>query len=80
MYVDNGWAQTAVVTVPNLILFFYLKCVNMREYFDTTNRPYFHKKMYIEGTDRYVRRQKKHGVKQPQTDTQATDGQTEDNA
>lgn len=56
MLVDNGWAQTAVVTVPNLILFFYLKCINMVEYFEANNRPYFHKLMYIEGTDRYNRR------------------------
>lgn len=59
MYVDNGWAQTAVITVPNFILFFYLKCVNMVEYFEANNRPYFHKLIYIEGTDRYRRRQKR---------------------
>lgn len=64
MYVDNGYAQTAVVTAPNLVLFFYLKCINMREYFEANNRPYFHKRMYIEGTDRYNRRQRRLEAKQ----------------
>lgn len=64
MYVDNGWAQTAVVTVPNLALFFYLKCLNLREYFEANNRPYFHKRVLIDGTDRYVKRQKKLQEKQ----------------
>lgn len=64
MYVDNGYAQTAVITIPNLILFFYLKCVNMVEYFEANNRPYFRKRMYIEGTDRYNRRQKRREAKQ----------------
>ena len=59
MYIDNGWAQTAVVTVPNFILFFFLKCINMREYFEANKRPYFHKSMLIEGTARYNKRQKK---------------------
>lgn len=57
MFVDNGYAQTVVITVPNLVLFFYLKCINMVEYFEAGNRPYFYKRMYIEGTDRYNRRQ-----------------------
>lgn len=64
LYVDNGWVQTAVITVPNLMLFFCLKCINMVEYFEANNRPYFYKRMYIEGTDRYNRRQKKLEEKQ----------------
>lgn len=64
MYVNNGWAQTAVVTVPNFVLFFYLKCVNMREYFEVNNRPYFHKLMLIEGTDRYNKKQRNKKINQ----------------
>ena len=64
LYIENSWAQTAVITVPNLILFFYLKCVNMTEYFEANKRPYFHKSMYIEGTDRYNRKQAKIAKKQ----------------
>ena len=64
LYVNNGYVQTAVITVPNLILFFYLKCINMVEYFEANNRPYFHKRMYIEGTDRYNRRLKKQQAQQ----------------
>lgn len=73
MYVDNGWAQTAVITVPNFVLFFYLKCVNMREYLEANNRPYFHKTMCIEGTDRYIRRQKRLEAKQAKKSARSAD-------
>lgn len=73
LYVENSYAQTAVITVPNLILFFYLKCINMREYFEANKRPYFHKRMYIEGTDRYNRKQARLQAKQSKVKTQPTD-------
>ena len=56
MYIPNPMWCTVVVTVPNLLLFFYLKCVNIVEYFDAHNRPYFYKLVVIEGTDRYNKR------------------------
>lgn len=59
MYIENSYVQAAVISVPNFVLFFFLKCINMREYFEANNRPYFHKRVLIEGTDRYVRRQKR---------------------
>lgn len=58
MFVGNGWALTAVVTVPNFILFFVLKCVNFVEYFESNNRPYFHKRIAIDGMERYNKKRK----------------------
>lgn len=59
LYINNSWALTVVLTVPNFILFYYVKCVNFVEYFEANNRPYFHKRVLIEGTDIYIRRQKR---------------------
>ncbi len=59
LYIDNPIAKTVASTVPNFILFFYMKCINMVEYFRFDNRPFFYKRMDIEGTDRYLRKQAK---------------------
>ena len=56
MYISNNWVTTLVITIPNFVLFFYLKCVNIIEYFQADNRPFFHKRVDIEGTDRYNRK------------------------
>lgn len=53
LYIDNALLKLAVGTVPNLCLFFILKCINLVEYFQTTNKPYFYKKVYVEGTDQF---------------------------
>ena len=63
MYIENTWIMTLVLTVPNFVLFFYLKCVNMVEYFKADNRPFFFKRVDIEGTDRYNRRQRRKSAK-----------------
>lgn len=55
-YVHNPWVSTLLSTLPNFILFFLLKCINMEEYFLADNRPYFYKRVDIEGTDRYNRK------------------------
>ena len=57
MFVSNSLLSTALTTVPNFVLFFYLKCVNLVEYFQADNRPYFYKRMEVEGTERYNRKQ-----------------------
>ncbi len=59
VFIDNSLLSTAVMTVPSFILFFYLKCVNAVGYLDANERAYFHKKIYIEGTDAYVKRQRR---------------------
>ncbi len=56
IFIDNAILKTALSTVPDFILFFYLKCVNMVEYFRFDNRPFFYKRVEIEGTDRYNRK------------------------
>lgn len=56
LFVNNPIAKAAVFSVPNFVLFFYLKCVNMVEYFRFDNRPFFYKRVEIEGTDRYNRK------------------------
>ena len=56
MYIGNTWVKTLVFTIPNFVLFFYLKCVNIVDYFQADNRPFFYKRVDIEGTDRYNRK------------------------
>lgn len=55
LFVDNTIASAVLLTVPNFVLFFYLKCINMVEYFRADNRPYFYKRVEVEGTERYNR-------------------------
>lgn len=59
MFIGNSLLSALTMTVPSFILFFYLKCVNAVGYYNMNKLPYFHKKMYIEGTDAYVRRQRR---------------------
>lgn len=53
LYVRNPIWKLVVGTVPNLVLFFLLKCINFVEYFEATSRPYFFKKVDVEGTERF---------------------------
>ena len=59
LYIDNTIAKTALSTVPNFVLFFYLKCINIVDYFRAENRPFFYKRMEVEGTERFNRKQAK---------------------
>ena len=56
MFVQNNLVVTILITIPNFVLFFYLKCVNIVDYFQAANRPFFYKRVDIEGTDSYNRR------------------------
>ena len=56
MFIKNPIVSTIVLIVINFVLFFYLKCVNIVEYFQADNRPYFYKRVDIEGTDRHNRK------------------------
>lgn len=55
-FISNTWVKTVALTIPNFVLFFYLKCINIVEYFIADNRPFFYKRVDIEGTDRYNRK------------------------
>ncbi len=57
MFIGNAIVKTAVTSLINFVLFFYIKCVNMVEYFRFDNRPFFYKRVEIEGTERYNRKQ-----------------------
>ena len=59
LFIQNTWVKTLVSIVPNFVLYFYLKCVNIVDYFRTDNRPFFYKRIDIEGTDRYNRKHAK---------------------
>lgn len=61
LFIENTILKTALSTVPNFVLFFYLKCINIVEYFRADNRPFFYKRMDIEGTERYNRKQARKG-------------------
>ena len=56
MFIHNPIVSTITLTVPNFILFFYLKCIYIVEYFQADNRPYFYKRVDIEGTERHNRK------------------------
>ncbi len=51
VFTQNSVIKFILCTVPNLVLFFILKCVNFVEYFTATNRAFFYKKVGVEGTE-----------------------------
>lgn len=53
VFVENSVLKVVLCTVPNLVLFFILKCVNFVEYFTATNRAFFHKKVDVAGTESF---------------------------
>ena len=58
VFVTDPILMAVLAVLPNFILFFWLKNINMVEYFEATGRPYFSKLMTIEGTDRYNKKHK----------------------
>lgn len=59
LYVHNNILKAAVAILPNLVLFFLLKCVNFVEYFENAHRPYFVKYVDVEGTERFNKKHAK---------------------
>ncbi len=55
---NNNVVTLATSSIPSLLLFFLLKCVNFVEYFTATNRPFFCKKVDVEGTERFNKKKK----------------------
>lgn len=49
-FVKNATISFLIVTVPSLAIFFVLKCLNFTQYFETTDRSFFSKKVDIYGT------------------------------
>lgn len=56
LFVDNTFWAAFLSVAPGFVLFFVLKCINICEYFEATDRPYFYKVMMIDGTDRFNKR------------------------
>ena len=59
LYVNNTIVSAVLSTVPNFVLFFFIKCINIVEYFRANNRPFFYKRVDVEGTERYNRKLKR---------------------
>lgn len=59
LFIENAIVSAILSTVPNFVLFFYLKCINIVEYFRADNRPFFYKRVEIEGTEQYNRKNRK---------------------
>lgn len=59
VFVRNNVLKVVVSFVPNLILFFLLKCINFVEYFEATHRPYFYRRVEVEGTERFIKREER---------------------
>lgn len=49
-YIKSPVATFLVATVPSLMIFYVLKCINFCEYFVATDRPFFSKRVDIYGT------------------------------
>ena len=58
VFIPDAYGLSFLGVLPGFVLFFVLKNIDMCEYFEATNRPYFSKVMDVEGTERYIR---KHG-------------------
>lgn len=56
LFIQSSVLSALVTLIPAFILVFYLKCVNVVEYFHSANRPFFYKRVDIEGTDRHNRK------------------------
>ncbi len=59
LYVTDNFWLTVLPVVPNFILIFIQKNVNLCEYFHAEQKPYFYKRVDIEGTDRFERKRKR---------------------
>lgn len=57
MFIGNPVLMTLVTSLPSFIVFYILKCVNFTEYFAYSNRPFFYKRLDVEGTERYNKKE-----------------------
>lgn len=67
LYVQNNVLKLFLSIVPNLVLFFILKCVNFVEYFENSHRPYFVKYVDVEGTERYNKKEARKNKRKSKT-------------
>ena len=60
-FINNPVLMMVASFVPSFAVFFVLKCVNFAEYFAHSNRPFFHKRVIVEGTELYNRKRSRRG-------------------
>jgi len=58
-FIGNPVLMAAVVSLPSFMVFYVLKCVNFSEYFAYSNRPFFYKRLDVEGTERYNKKEER---------------------
>lgn len=56
LFIHSSVVSALITLIPAFAMIFYLKCINVVEYFNSANRPFFYKRVDIEGTDRYNRK------------------------
>ncbi len=66
LFIKDPYIMATVGVLPNFILFFIQKNINMCEYFEATERPYFFKVVEVEGTERYNKKHKNKVVQEEQ--------------
>ncbi|MCM1290253.1 MAG: hypothetical protein NC132_04550 [Corallococcus sp.] len=59
IFIRNPVIMMAVGALPSFILYYVLKCVNFAEYFAHFNRPFFYKRLDVEGTERYNKKEER---------------------
>lgn len=56
-FIGNPVLMTVVTSLPSFLVFYIMKCVNFTEYFAYSNRPFFYKRLDVEGTERYNKKE-----------------------
>ena len=59
LFNENRILALAISAAINFVLFFVVKCLNFVLYYEVNNYPYFFKRLLLEGTERYNRKNKK---------------------
>lgn len=59
LFVEKPIFTLLLATFPTFALFFYLKCVNLVLYYQAQDKPFFYNKVYVEGTEDYLKRQRR---------------------
>ena len=59
LFNENRWIALAISSAVNFLLFFVIKCLNFVLYYECNTHPYFYKRILLEGTEQYNRKNKK---------------------
>ena len=67
MYISNPVLIMVATSLPAFVVYYVLKCVNFAEYFAHFNRPFFHKRLEVEGTELFNRRAERQARRKPRS-------------